>query len=139
MEVKEYLSYRLVKGEDLNHHGTLFAGRSASWFVEAGFIAAAGATRPENIVCAKIHGMSFTKPARSGHIITYIGKIVDVGTSRLIAHVKVLENGSAQPLVEGFLTFVHVDMEGRSTPHGIGEITPVTEEDRLLKERARQL
>jgi acyl-CoA hydrolase len=139
MEPKEYISCRLVKGEDLNHHGTLFAGRSASWFVEAGFIAAAGATRPENVVCAKIHGMSFTKPARSGHIVVYVGKIIDVGTSRLIAHVKVLEEGSTQPIVEGFLTFVHVDMEGRPTPHGISEITTVTEEDRLLKERARLL
>ena len=26
---------RLVKSEDLNHHGTLFAGRGAEWFVEA--------------------------------------------------------------------------------------------------------
>ena len=36
-----YSSMRLVKGEDLNHHGTLYAGRTAEWFVEAGFIAAA--------------------------------------------------------------------------------------------------
>lgn len=26
---------RLVKSEDLNHHGTLFAGRMSEWFVEA--------------------------------------------------------------------------------------------------------
>ena len=32
---------RLVKSEDLNHHGTLFAGRTAEWFVEAGFVSAA--------------------------------------------------------------------------------------------------
>jgi len=42
---------RLVKSEDLNHHGTLFAGRSAEWFVEAGFIAAASVLPPKNIVC----------------------------------------------------------------------------------------
>jgi hypothetical protein len=29
---------RLVKSEDLNHHGTLFAGRTAEWFVESGFL-----------------------------------------------------------------------------------------------------
>ena len=53
---------RLVKSEDLNHHGTLFAGRSAEWFVEAGFIAAASVLPPKNIVCVKIHGLTFTKP-----------------------------------------------------------------------------
>ena len=32
------VTMRLVKSEDLNHHGTLFAGRTAEWFVESGFI-----------------------------------------------------------------------------------------------------
>ena len=40
MKSQIYHYDRLVKSEDLNHHGTLFAGRSAEWFVEAGFIAA---------------------------------------------------------------------------------------------------
>ena len=31
----------LVKSEDLNHHRTLYAGRTAEWFVETGFVAAA--------------------------------------------------------------------------------------------------
>jgi len=32
------VTMRLVKSEDLNHHGTLFAGRTAEWFVESGRI-----------------------------------------------------------------------------------------------------
>ena len=39
MEIRIYRTYHLVKSEDLNHHGTLYAGRNAEWFVEAGFIA----------------------------------------------------------------------------------------------------
>jgi acyl-CoA hydrolase len=62
MEIKTFISHRMVKGEDLNHHGTLFAGRTAQWFVEAGFIAAASLTHPKNILCLKIHGMLFKKP-----------------------------------------------------------------------------
>ena len=31
-----YKTYHLVKSEDLNHHGTLYAGRNAEWFVESG-------------------------------------------------------------------------------------------------------
>ena len=38
---------RLVKSEDLNHHGTLFAGRTAEWFVESGFIAATSLLNPQ--------------------------------------------------------------------------------------------
>lgn len=33
--MKKYYTTHLVKSEDLNHHGTLFAARTASWFVEA--------------------------------------------------------------------------------------------------------
>ena len=39
--MKKYYATHLVKSEDLNHHGTLFAARTASWFVESAFIAAA--------------------------------------------------------------------------------------------------
>ena len=39
--MKIYETLHLVKGEDLNHHGTLFAARAAAWLVEAGFAAAA--------------------------------------------------------------------------------------------------
>ena len=46
MKIKSFSTYHLVKSEDLNHHGTLYAGRSAEWFVEAGFI-------PAQIWCAR--------------------------------------------------------------------------------------
>ena len=38
--MKQYETSHLVKQEDLNHHGTLFAARAAAWFVEAAFVAA---------------------------------------------------------------------------------------------------
>ena len=39
--MKQYETLHLVKQEDLNHHGTLFAARAAAWVVESGFAAAA--------------------------------------------------------------------------------------------------
>jgi len=33
--MESFSSYHLVKSEDLNHHGTLFAGRSAEWTCSA--------------------------------------------------------------------------------------------------------
>lgn len=136
MDVIGYTSYHLVKGEDLNHHGTLFAGRSAEWFVEAGFIAAASLTRPENIVCMQIHTMTFSSPVKRGEIVKYASKIVLTGRSRIVASIQMW--ASDRLVVDGFITFVNVDAEGHPLPHGV-EIVPTRPEDMELQERARAL
>lgn len=136
MEPFTYITNRLVKNEDLNHHRTLYAGRSAEWFVEAGFIAAAGLTRPEDIVCLKIHGMTFLRPVKGGDVITFESRIILAGRSSLHAHV--LMRAKGEFVMEGFITFVHVDREGRARPHGI-EIATVTEADQVLLERLKAL
>ncbi|MDF1520438.1 MAG: hypothetical protein P1P73_08160 [Brevefilum sp.] len=69
MKPKIFNYDRLVKSEDLNHHRTLFAGRCSEWFVEAGFIAVASVLPASNIVCVKIHGLTFTSPLKSGDIV----------------------------------------------------------------------
>lgn len=134
MEPIANITNRLVKNEDLNHHGTLYAGRSAEWFVEAGFIAAAGLTRPEDIVCLKIHGMTFLRPVRGGDVVTFESRIILAGRSTLHAHVRMLSKGES--VMDGFITFVHVDREGRAIPHGI-EITPSSDTDLALQVRLR--
>jgi len=134
MESKICTMCRLVKNEDLNHHGTLYAGRSAEWFVEAGFVAAAGLTRPEDIVCLKIHGMTFLRPVHPGEIITYESRIILAGRSSLHAYVRMLARGEF--VMDGFITFINVDREGRARPHGL-TVTPATAEERALQERIR--
>ncbi len=136
MEPEIFTTCRLVKSEDLNHHGTLYAGRSAEWFVEAGFIAAAALTKPENIVCLKIHGMTFMRPVQPGEIVGLDSRIVLTGRSSLHAHVRMCAKGEF--VMDGFITFVNVDHEGRAQPHGI-EITPATPEDKALQQRVRAL
>jgi len=138
MEARTYVIHHLVKGEDINHHETLFAGQGAKWFVETGFVAAANLTSPENIVCVNIHGMLFKKPVPSGTIIRYEGKVVFTGRTRLVAYVRVVKSKNEEFIVDGFLTFVHVDLEGRPLPHGL-TIEAVTEEERALQEKARAL
>jgi acyl-CoA hydrolase len=130
-------SHRLVKSEDLNHHGTLFAGRGAEWFVESGFIAASKYLNPKYVICLKIHGMHFSKPVRPGEVIVLKSAIVYAGRTSLTAHVDVY-NAQDESIVDGFITFVHVDEYTRSSPHGI-IITPETEDDRHLWEEARRL
>ena len=73
------ITMRLIKSEDLNHHGTLFAGRTAEWFIESGFIAATALLDPKNVVCLKVHGMYFTSPAKPGEVLRFESKIVYTG------------------------------------------------------------
>lgn len=132
------ITMRLIKSEDLNHHGTLFAGRTAEWFIESGFIAATALLDPRNVVCLKVHGMYFTSPAKPGEVLRFESKIVHTGTSSLVAYIRVCKANCAKTLVEGFVTFINVDEETRPMPHYIST-EPLTEADRILYEQAAGL
>jgi acyl-CoA hydrolase len=129
---------RLVKSEDLNHHGTLFAGRSAEWFVEAGFIAAANVLPAGNIVCLKVHGMTFTYPIQPGEIARFESKIVHTGRTSLVTYICLKLQGRDEPVLDGFITFVHIDAHGKAQPHGL-VMELASEEDRKLNEEAKSL
>ncbi len=136
MDFPTYTSVHLVKGEDLNHHGTLYAGRTAEWFVESGFIAAASMTKPENIVCLKIHGMTFSHPIRKGQLPVFTSRVVLTGETKIVSLIEVKVLGKLA--VRGFITFIHVDLEGKSMPHGL-DFVPATAEDIALNEEAKKL
>lgn len=138
MKLRTHNICRLVKSEDLNHHGTLFAGKTAMWFVESGFIAAASLTHPENIVCLNIHGMLFKKPIANGHVVRFESKVVLAGRTRLIAYVKVLGNRDEDFLLDGFISFIHVDRQGKPFPHGV-VVEAVDPDDLALQEQAKKL
>jgi len=136
MSLTSFSTHHLVKSEDLNHHGTLYAGRTAEWFVESGFVAAASLTKPENVVCLKIHGMRFSRPVQRGDLICFTSRIVHAGTTSLVAHIKSEVKG--ETVVEGFITFIHVDMDGKTFPHGVSVI-PESEEEIALNAQAKNL
>lgn len=136
MEPKTFTTCHLVKHEELNHHGTLFAGRAAEWFVESGFIAAASITKPEHIVCMRIHGMTFSKPIHLGDLVTFESKVVHTGKSRMVSYIHTYILG--EEVLSGFITFVHVDKDSKPIPHGI-VITPTKPEDIALQKEAMAL
>ncbi len=137
----------LVKSVDLNHHGTLFAGRMAEWLVEVGFMTARAALGcpPENVVCARLHGMDFRKSVGSGATLVLEGRVAYVGASSLTVYVEAwpLETLRATlPYTDGLVTFVHI-VETRAVPHGLVVDTPEEGEalalwERVLSERQRQ-
>lgn len=131
----------LVRSSDLNHHGTLFAGRMAEWVVEAAFIGAQRAldVDPANLVCLKIHGLIFTRGAVSGDIIELRSHAAYVGRTSVTMYLEACTpNRSDGPALDGFLTFVHVE-GGESTPHGLVVPQPEEGEALLLWKRAEQL
>ena len=136
MEIVPMITHRFVKSEDLNHHGTLFAGRTAEWFVEAGLIATAVYLPSENIVCAKIHGMNFSRPVKLGETVKLLGKVVYTGKSSIVSSVHLYVRN--EEILNGFITFVNVDQEGCPFPHGI-KIQATSEEDVALQEAAKNL
>ena len=131
---------RLIKSEDLNHHGTLFAGRMAEWFVEGSFIAASRMFGdPNSVVCLKLHGLKFGTPAHKGDIIELETKVVTVGNTSITVYGKVTRNESSAILVDGFTTFVCVDEDGKKMLHHLPKPEAETEEDTLLIARAKEL
>jgi acyl-CoA hydrolase len=136
MRMQTLTIHHLVKGEDLNHHRTLYAGRGAEWLVEAGFIAASNLLPPEEVLCLKIHGMQFRRPVRPGEVVRFDSKIVFTGKTRLVAYIRAETKGELT--VDGFITFVHVDLSGKPQPHGLS-IEAVTPEEIDLQEQASRL
>ena len=136
MDIKTFVIHHLVKGEDLNHHRTLFAGRDAEWVVEAGFIAAASLLPPVNVVCVKVHGMLFRRPVHPGEIIRFESKVVLTGRTRLVSYVRALVG--EELAVDGFITFVYVDEQGKPQPHGL-QMMAETPEDQALQQQALEL
>jgi acyl-CoA hydrolase len=131
MSFKNIVLHHLVKSEDLNHHGTLYAGRAADWLVEAGYCAAAALSDPEYLVCFNISGMTFTRPVPKGSIIRYDSQIVKAGSTSLTAYIQVHLVGTEEFVFDGFMAFVHVDAKGHKAPHNIKIIAETDEEKRL--------
>ncbi len=113
---------RLAKSEDLNHHGTLFAGRMPEWVVEVGFMTARAAIGcdPGNLVCVRVHGMDFRRSVPKGSTVVLQGRTTRVGRTSLEVTVEasMLEPSGPIEVTTGSATFVHV-VDERSAPHGL--------------------
>ena len=134
--IVQHISKRLVRSEHLNHHGTLYAGKGAEWFVESGFIAASDAISPKNLICKQIDSLSFRRPVRCGEIICYNSRIIYVGKTSIVVYVKVVGKLNNLPctdiIVDGFAVFVHVDENTKPKNHNITLITSSNEDNDIL-------
>ena len=138
MEVKEISTRHLVKGEDLNHHGTLYAGRGVEWMVEAGFMTASEATQSENIVCMRINSLLFIKPVPKGQMVSYDSRVCFAGRTSLTVYVRVSNSKTKEFIVDGFFTYVYTDDDGKPKAHGI-VVEPKTDAEKELYDEAHEL
>ena len=110
----------MVRPQDLNHHGTLFAGQMASWLVEAGFIAAARLCgKPEDIVCVQVNEMTFKKPINLGDVIEIKSQIAYLGSTSISVCSQIFRQQDEAPLVTNMATFVTVDKQNKPFAHGL--------------------
>lgn len=131
---------KLVRPENLNHHGTLFAGVTSMWFVEGAFIEASRVYGdPSKIVCIKVHGMKFIRPGNNGDILQIDSVLAHVGKTSLTIYTKIFKRVSGEQIVDGFVTFVTVDENGKSMPHGINYQKPADGEKLKLWNEVERL
>ena len=131
--MKVYETLHLVKTEDLNHHGTLFAARAAAWFIEAAFTAAGCVCgSSEGIVCRNLHTMSFQKPVQYGTILRFLARVAAVGSSSFMVMVRAVDAANGDLYIEGAVTFVTIEEGGKKRAHHI------TLDDTADEEEARE-
>ena len=139
--MKEYSISHLVKSEDLNHHGTLFAGRSAEWLVEAAFVAAASEHgRPQDILCINVHGFVFRVPVQKGAILTLKSRVAKVGKTSITVYVRAISEIEKTEHVNGYITFVCVESGTEmKTAANIVMDEPADAEEAAIREGAGRL
>ena len=117
--IMESTILHLIRPEDLNHHGTMFAGQMAKWLVEAGLMTASCLIgKPEDIVCVQLNGMTFKKPLNNGDLISIRSRIAFLGNSSIIVCSQVFRRPDVAPIVSNMATFVTVNKQNKPYEHG---------------------
>ncbi len=119
--MKSYKSTHMIRYEDLNHHGNLYAGRAIEWMMESSFIAAELAYGDrEGLLYKNTHKFDFMKSVLPGDIVTYESTIVRCGRTSLSMHISVIDEATGEVRAEGYTTFVTVDpRDKRPVAHGL--------------------
>ncbi len=134
---EETVILHLVRPEDLNHHGTLFAGQMSKWLVEAGLIATSRLLgKPEDVVCAQIHGTTFMKPINNGDLIEIKTRIAYLGRASITVFSEIYANNDTSPSVSSMATFVSVNKQNKPYEHGFKLPDEYVAQNREICEKA---
>lgn len=138
--MKKYETLHLVKQEDLNHHGTLFAARAAEWLIEAGFaVAALEHGNTDEVVLRNLRDLSYFSPTQKGTVLKLVGRVVYTGETSLMVVVTGKDSLTDKVKIEGYMTFVTIDANtGGKKSHCVVLDETQDEEEIILREKAQQ-
>lgn len=139
--MREYETLHLVKSEDLNHHGTLFAARGAAWLIEAGFTTVACEHGNTNeIVLRNIENVSYSRPVQKGSVVNVVSRVVYTGSSSVMVCVIVKDAMTGEVAIEGYLTFVTIQEGGKGKlVHNLVLDETIDEEELRQRKKAELL
>jgi acyl-CoA thioesterase YciA len=121
-----FFSRKLIKPEDLNAHGTLFGGSVLAWIDEEAAIYVICQLGKGNIATKFMSEIDFVSSAKLGDIIEIGMETVSFGTSSITVKCEVRQKFTKATIIRiDKIVFVHLDENGRPTPHGISN--PVNE------------
>ena len=116
----EYKSRKIVMPADLNGNQTLFGGKALAWIDEESAIYAACQLNTANIVTKAMSNINFIHPAHIGDIIEIGTKLVRVGRTSITVKCTMRNKTTAQEIITvDEITFVHIDHDGKPTPHNV--------------------
>lgn len=124
-----------VKSEDMNHHGSLYAGVQARWITEAAFVGVVRVIhRIDGIVMAAMDNTKFMIPVPAGTMLEFWAGITACGATSLKVHVEgkdILDRSKVY--CSSDVVFVNVDHEGKKMPHGLTLEALKLEEEKDLR------
>lgn len=121
-EGMRFFSRKLIKPEDLNAHGTLFGGSVLSWIDEEAAIYVICQLGKSNIATKFMSEFDFVSSAKLGDIIEIGMETVAFGTTSITVRCEVRHKFTLQPIIRiEKIVFVHLDKNGRPSPHGISK------------------
>lgn len=118
----KFYSRKLIKPQDLNAHGTVFGGSVLSWIDEEAAIYVSCQLGRGNLVTKFMSEIDFVSSAELGDIIEIGMETVKFGTSSISVRCEVRNKFTKDTILKiDRIVFVHLDEEGRPSPHGITE------------------
>lgn len=124
-EIKEgmrFFTRKLVKPEDLNASRSLFGGTLLGWIDEEAAIYVMCQLGKQSIVTKFMSEIDFVSTAREGDIIEIGMETIEFGRTSITIRCLVRNKFTKETIIRiDKIVFVHINKEGRPTPHGISE------------------
>jgi len=118
----KFYSRKLIKPQDLNAHGTLFGGSVLAWIDEEASIYVSCQLGKGNLVTKFMSEIDFVSSAKLGDIIEIGMETVRFGTTSITVRCEVRNKFNKDTIIKiDEIVFVHLDDQGRPTPHNITE------------------